>query len=555
MKKLNVLASTGVVLGAITLTAAIGVNAQYVLAVPDKPGGSSQSGSGQGGPGGQGGSQGGGQSSSSSTEHTGATTFTSDTSEDGKTYTSSTGSENAILQTGGTVSLTNPTIEKTGDSSDENADFYGTNAGVFVSSGTLNITGGTVTTNGTHANGVFAYDSGVINISDTTIKTSKSTSGGIMVTGGGTLNASNLTIETQEGSSAAIRSDRGGGTMNVDGGTYTTNGVGSPAIYSTANINVANAALVSNVSEGCVIEGLNSITLNNTTVMNSNTKLNGNSETYKNIFIYQSMSGDAEEGTGTFTAKNTTFTESHGDQFFITNTTAVINLENNKFVNNTDASDYDAIFLRATTGKWGNSGSNGGEVTLNATDQNIKGDFYADSISTLAINLTSGSYLLGAVNSENDAKSVSVSVDDDSVWVLTSDSYVTSFSGTASKTVYGNGHKLYVNGTEVETNSGTIPEMDESDDGADADVTASTDELASTVESNDTTDSEAEETESNSMMLLFAILGGLAAAVVLAVVVAAIVSKKKKGPKFDAPSAPLNDNTPENPTPGEGLNG
>ena len=41
------------------------------------------------------------------------------------------------------------------------------------------------------------------------------------------------------------------------------------------------------------------------------------------------MSGDAETGTGTFTAKNSTFVTNQGDHFFVTNTTAVINLTSN----------------------------------------------------------------------------------------------------------------------------------------------------------------------------------------------------------------------------------
>ncbi len=39
------------------------------------------------------------------------------------------------------------------------------------------------------------------------------------------------------------------------------------------------------------------------TLIDSNTKLNGQSTTYKNIFLYQSMSGDAADGSATFTAK------------------------------------------------------------------------------------------------------------------------------------------------------------------------------------------------------------------------------------------------------------
>lgn len=114
-----------------------------------------------------------------------------------------------------------------------------------------------------------------------------------MTTGGGVMNAKNLTIETSGTSSAAIRTDRGGGTVTVEKGTYKTNGQGSPTIYSTANVTVKNASLTATSSEGVVIEGKNKVTLNNVKLTDTNNKLNGKSTTYKNIFLYQSMSGDA----------------------------------------------------------------------------------------------------------------------------------------------------------------------------------------------------------------------------------------------------------------------
>ena len=262
-----------------------------------------------GAPGGQGGPGGG----STSVSYTGAYTIDSSATDSDSSYTSSTGGENALLVSGGKSTLTNITVTKSGDESDENSDFYGTNAAVLVyNDATLDIKGGSVTTDGAHANGVFAYGTGTVNISDATINTSANNSGGIMVTGGGTLNASNLTVETQGNSSAAIRSDRGGGTLTVDGGSYTTNGQGSPAIYSTADITVSNAALTSTSSEGVVVEGANSVTLNNTVLTDTNHTLNGQSETYKNIFLYQSMSGDASEGTSYFTANNSTVTTNQG---------------------------------------------------------------------------------------------------------------------------------------------------------------------------------------------------------------------------------------------------
>ena len=388
-----------------------------------------------------------GESGSSNVSHTGATEISSDTTNSGSKYSSETDSQNSLLVTGGTSTISNPDVTKTGDSDGDNSDFYGTNAAVLVKEGTLNINGGTVTTNGSHANGIFAYSNGKINITDTTIKTTSNNSGALMVTGGGTLTANNVTATTDGNSSAPIRSDRGGGTLTVNGGKYTANGVGSPAIYSTANITVNNATLISTKSEGAIVEGKNSITLNNVTLTDTNTSLNGNSETYKNIFLYQSMSGDADEGIASFTAKNSTITTNKGDTIFVTNTNATISLTNNKFINN----DTTGGFIRIQAGKWGTSGSNGGDVTLNTNNQIISGNVYVDNISTLEMNLSNGSSYTGTINSENTAKTLSVTLDSSSKLTLTGDSYVTSLKDEDStySNINFNGYKLYVNGKAI----------------------------------------------------------------------------------------------------------
>lgn len=391
-----------------------------------------------------GGGMGGGSPSPS---FSGASTITSSVKKSGVKYSSSSGGENALLASGGTSTLSNITVTKSGNSSDENADFYGTNAAILAYNGaTLNISGSKISTNGSHANAVFAYSDGKINISNSTLKTTANNSGAVMVTGGGTLTATNVTAETDGDSSAPIRSDRGGGTLTVNGGTYTSNGKGSPAIYSTADITVNNAKLYSTASEGVVVEGANSVTLNSTTVTDNNTKLNGNSETYKNIFLYQSMSGDADEGNASFSATDSTLITKKGDSFFVTNTTAVINLKNTVITNQ----DSTGAFLRIQAGKWGNSGSNGGNVTLNATEQTIDGDIIVDSISTLAINLASSDYK-GAINGENSAKNISLKLDSSSTLTLTGDTYVTSLENAVSdnSNINLNGFTLYVNGKAI----------------------------------------------------------------------------------------------------------
>ena len=268
-----------------------------------------------------------------------------------------------------------------------------------------------------------------------------------MVTGGGTLTANNVTAETMGNSSAPIRSDRGGGTLTVNGGDYTSNGVGSPVIYSTANITVNNATLTSTSSEGAVVEGKKSITLNNVNLTDTNTSLNGNSETYKNIFLYQSMSGDADQGNASFTAKNSTITTNKGDTIFVTNTTATISLTNNKIINN----DKTGGFLRIQSGKWGNSGSNGGNVILNAINQVIDGNINVDKISTLIMKLSKNSKYTGTINGGNTAKSIALSLDSSSTLTLTGDSYITSLENADStnSNINFNGYKLYVNGKAI----------------------------------------------------------------------------------------------------------
>lgn len=46
------------------------------------------------------------------------------------------------------------------------------------------------------------------------------------------------------------------------------------------------------------------------------------------------MSGDADTGNADFTANNSTITTNNGDSFYITNTSATINLSNNTIINN-----------------------------------------------------------------------------------------------------------------------------------------------------------------------------------------------------------------------------
>lgn len=170
--------------------------------------------------------------------------------------------ENALLVTGGNVTVTDSTG---GDS----ASFYGVGAAALVTGGTLTMENAEISTDAEGGAGVFACGSGVATVKNTVISTKKGTSGGIHVAGGGTLYAENLTVTTEGASSAAIRSDRGGGTMVVNGGSYTASGFGSPVVYVTADISITGATLTATGSEALCLEGKNSVTLTNCTLTGS----------------------------------------------------------------------------------------------------------------------------------------------------------------------------------------------------------------------------------------------------------------------------------------------
>ena len=440
---------------------------------PEKPDGDMTPPGGENGqppekPDGEGGGFGGGTppgGSTSSFEYAAATEVTEAAELADGTYVSDTADESAlIVNTADAVTISNPTVTKTGNSDrGDNCNFYGLNAGLLVMGGSATtITGGTIETSASGANGVFSYggnggrngaegDGTTVIISDTVITTTGDGSGGIMTTGGGVTYASNLTVNTSGRSSAAIRTDRGGGTVVVDGGSYTTNGLGSPAIYSTADITVKNAALVSNLSEGVCIEGKNSITLENCDLTASNTQCNGNATFLDTIMIYQSMSGDADSGTSAFTMTGGILTSLSGHMFHVTNTHAVITLSGVELAN--EGSD---VLLSVCDDGWNGAGN---IAELIADGQKLSGTILVGDNAEFTLTLQNGSSFEGTFSGEivnakesvvsTDIGTVSVILDSTSTWTLTADTSITSFEGDPAN-VIGNGYTLYVNGTALE---------------------------------------------------------------------------------------------------------
>lgn len=273
------------------------------------------------------------------------TTVSEDTDLSDTTLTSTGADENALLVTDGTATVTNTTIDRTSADSTggDTSSFYGVGAGCADDR-----RDGFCQRQHNHhgcerrrrrvcvwrrrGDGErydHFYDAGYLRRQFTS-------------PGGGTLYAKNLTVTTKGESSAAIRSDRGSGTMVVDGGTYVSSGVGSPAVYVTADITIHEVALAATGSEALCLEGLNSVRLYDCDLTGNMSDLEQNDHTWT-VILYQSMSGDSAIGEGRFEMSGGTLVSGNGGIFYTTNTESEFVLSNVEI--SADDSEY---FLRCT---------------------------------------------------------------------------------------------------------------------------------------------------------------------------------------------------------------
>ena len=369
---------------------------------------------------------------------TGTSIITENKSIAHELITNTTSDQNAFIgKNKAVVNIENSVFDKTGNTtSDDNSNFRGQNAVILGIDGSqINIKGSNITSNSNGSNAVFATGEGsVINVANTNIHTKSDSSRGLDATYKGTVNGKNLTITTEGAHSATLATDRGEGTITAEAAKLTTSGAGSPVIYSTGNTTANNVNGVANNSEIGVVEGKNSITLTNSNV--TGYKDNG-------FMLYQSFSGDAESGIARLKAENNTLTTySTGAFIYVNNTTAEVDLSNNAI----SMPNTTTLVKAAADSRWGNAGENGGHLTLRASNQALNGNILADAISTVALDMTNGSSLVGAVNTNNSAKEVTLKLSKDSSWTLTGDSYVKTLTNedTTGENIHLNGYKLVV---------------------------------------------------------------------------------------------------------------
>ena len=415
-------------------------------------------------------------------------------------FTSKSSDENSVLVNNSSIlKLTKSIINKTGDTatSGDAADFYGVNSAILVKDASqLTIEECEVNTNSKGSNGIFvtntdngqaspggaggappggeggsapggeppekppeqlqktsqANNDTTATIKNVKITTHQDKSRGLDATFGGIIKAENVIINTDGNSCAALATDRGEGNVTVENSILNTgvdkqSGRGSPLIYSTGNITLKNSQGTSYVSQIACIEGKNSITLENSKLTGFGEGNRKDGDAYVDlagIFIYQSMSGDADVGTATLECKNTELSVDSSSSYYskvpmfhVTNTKANIFLESSKF-----SFGSDILFDISGQSQWGNVGSNGGDVNLTATSEELSGNIIVDAISSLNFTMKSTAFE-GAINSTG---TTNVVIDSGSSWSITGDSNITSLDNHGKINL--NGHKLIVNGEE-----------------------------------------------------------------------------------------------------------
>ena len=351
--------------------------------------------------------------------------------------TSTAGQSALYVTSTGVATVGAVTISKSGDYSDniETCEFYGVNAAVLVNAGNASFTGTTIITTAKGANAVFATNSGTITITNSIINSTGSSSArGLDATYGGKITGTNVTITTSNGSCATLATDRGEGTVTCTQCTLTTNGEGSPVIYSTGDISITDTTGPANGAQMVVVEGKNSATVSSSTL-----KCTGNSNRDSGVdkcgvMIYQSQSGDADDGIGSFIASDSTMeilstssVYSTAPMFFVTNTEATITLSNVTFTYGSN------IFIDIEgTSEWGEEGSNGGDVTMTVSGQTIEGDIVVDDYSSLTLYLNNSSSFKGTINSAQSSGTITIIIDSTSKMTLTGDSYITTLTNSDS---------------------------------------------------------------------------------------------------------------------------
>ena len=378
----------------------------------------------------------------------GAYTIAADVSESQKTYYSEQPDENALrVENDAIAGIDGASIEKrSGDATSlENVIMYGLNAAALVrANAQLLLINSEITAVPLGAGGAFACN-GRLQLENSIVRATGNSAFAIAVSQEGSVSARESNLSTQGVGSPAIVAGRNG-EVQMEGGIVATAGTGSPAIDAAGNVTVNSATLRANNAEAISVSG-GSVTLTDCAVsgrMSDAASADAGTLPYC-VTLYQG--GAAGDETSSFSMTRGALTATRGDLFYATNTNASIYLEEVAL----SLSEGNA-FLRVAGNDgsrgMGDSGKNGADCVVIAKNQTLRGDIIVDALSSVSLTLRGDSDYTGTINTSNTAHAAKVTLEDDAIWTLTGNAYLTAFTGRVGSIVT-NGYTVYVNGVPL----------------------------------------------------------------------------------------------------------
>ena len=348
-----------------------------------------------------------------------------DTQLDDKIVASTGKDQNAVHIGGGNVIINNGDLSHVSSTATggENASHYGVGAVLLATNGTGFISKSALTSEARFSSGAFAYGSAKLYMADTSVNTTMDTSHGLIAAETGEIYAWNMTVTTLGERSYPVFNSYGGSAIVLDGGSYTSSGLRSPAICCTDSISAANAEFVAEQSEAAVVRNDSTLTLTNVN-LTGDQRISEDHPFQWTVLLYQPEKLDPAQTTNFF-MKDGSLTSKGGGLFYTTNTKSNIYLENVTLKPYKNSDFLVRCTANADKVTWGEARQNGAVCNLTAVNQQLEGNVVWDRLSQISLYVKDGSVFTGAFVRDDTYKTGTGFADlylaKDATWVVAGD--------------------------------------------------------------------------------------------------------------------------------------
>lgn len=285
---------------------------------------------------------------------------------------------------------------------------------------------------------VFITNGATLNLSISNIKSNVKSSNAVFASGLNTkLYLENVNIKTEKDNSKAIISTTNS-EISVKNSNITTVGKNSPLFESSSNIIVDNVVAKTNSFIASLIN------TNHLSITNSTFETSLNEEKH-GIFNIINKTNNTSYDAAALTIENSTIKVLRTSQFYntipmfvVNDENAQINITKNKFI-------YGSNILLSLIAKESSSPKT---TVFTITDSTIKGNIISDKNSKAKININNSTYT-GSINSNKESQSIDVTLDKNSTWNLTGESYINIITFQNQKNIRkyinSNGYNIYCN--------------------------------------------------------------------------------------------------------------